>query len=127
MLLKALIIAATAVMILSCSGLEEKMNAFVENAEYITPDLTKIEDDTYPGRQRVGIVNVKLEVTVKNHRIEDIEITKHFNGQGKAAEAIVDDVIAAQSVDVDTVSGATYSSAAILTAIENALTETEAD
>ncbi len=59
---------------------------------------------------------------VENHTITDIDILKHDNGKGKAAEAITSDVIKNQSVQVDVVTGATYSSKVILKAIENALT-----
>ena len=41
------------------------------------------------------------------------------------AKAVVDSVIKKQSVEVDTVSGATYSSKGILEAIENALKEAD--
>jgi len=108
--------------LLGCQQMERNMDEFVENAEYTTPDLQEIPDGTYTGKQRVGIVNVKLRVTITDGRIEAIDLLKHFNGQGEDAEAIIDDVIAAQSVEVDTISGATYSSTAILKAIENALT-----
>jgi uncharacterized protein with FMN-binding domain len=46
---------------------------------------------------------------------------KHVNGQGKPAEVITEKVIETQSLQVDVVSGATYSSKVILKAIENAL------
>jgi uncharacterized protein with FMN-binding domain len=53
--------------------------------------------------------------------IKKIEIVRHLNGQGKPAEVIPDRVIEMQSLDVDIISGATYSSKVILKAIENAL------
>jgi uncharacterized protein with FMN-binding domain len=64
---------------------------------------------------------VRVRATVSGGRIASIEILKHFNGQGKPAEAIVPRVVEAQSLGVDTVSGATHSSLTILKAIENAL------
>jgi len=42
---------------------------------------------------------------------------------GGKAESIVDDVIAKQSLDVDVVTGATYSSSTILKAIEDSLSQ----
>ena len=44
---------------------------------------------------------------------------------GEKAEEIIYEVINMQSIDVDTVSGATYSSKVILKAIENALIESD--
>lgn len=60
-------------------------------------------------------------MTVANHAITDIKITRHKCGKGKPAESIVDDVIAKQTTKVDAVSGATGSSIVILKAIENAV------
>jgi len=87
-----------------------------------SPDLSQIADGTYQGKSRVGPVRVTLDVTVKNRAMSSIKIIKHFNGRGKRAEAIVPEVIEAQSLNVDVVSGATGNSKAILKAIENALT-----
>lgn len=84
-------------------------------------DLSLIPDGTYDGNYQSFPIEVCVEVTVEDHKITDIRITKHDNGQGAAAEAITEDVIAQQSLQVDTVSGATYSSMVILLAIENAL------
>ena len=84
-------------------------------------DLNRIEDGTYVGSYSAFPVKVALTVTVKDRRITDIRITQHDNGQGKPAEAIVDDVLAAQSLQVDVISGATYSSKVILLAIREAL------
>ncbi len=49
-----------------------------------------------------------------------IELLKHTHGQGGAAEAIPGKVIEAQTLQVDTISSATYSSKVILKAIEQA-------
>ena len=84
-------------------------------------DLTKVVDGTYEGSHKVFPVAAEVEVTVENHRITGIELVEHSNGQGAAAEVIPDRVVEAQSLEVDTVSGATYSSKVILKAIENAL------
>jgi len=52
-------------------------------------------------------------------------ILEHDNGKGGKAEKIVDDVIKAQSLNVDVVSGATVSSKVILKAGEMALAPIE--
>ena len=57
----------------------------------------------------------------RKHMIKEIELKKHDNGQGFPAEIIPGKVVEAQSLEVDIVSGATYSSKVILKAIENAL------
>ena len=85
------------------------------------PDLNKVADGTYRGQSKVGPVRVTLDVTVQDRAIKDIDLIRHFNGLGKKAEAIIPRVIEAQSLEVDTVSGATGSSKAILQALERAL------
>ncbi|MFO8059504.1 MAG: FMN-binding protein, partial [Bacillota bacterium] len=78
-------------------------------------------DGTYDGSHEVFPVSVEVRVTVQDHRITRIELVKHTHGRGEAAEVIPDRVLEAQTLKVDAISGATYSSKAILKAIEDAL------
>lgn len=85
-----------------------------------TLDLSQVSNGTYEGSYTAFPVSVTLNVTVTNHQITSITILKHDNGQGKPAEVILSDVIDAQSLQVDVISGATYSSKVILLAIQDA-------
>lgn len=87
-------------------------------------NLSMVGDGVYTGSYDAILVSAKVRVTVKNHRIEGIELVEHNNGRGKPAEVIPDKVLAAQSLEVDVISGATSSSKVILKAIENALNST---
>ena len=84
-------------------------------------DLSKIDDGVYRGESSHFPVIVSVEVTIQDHRMTSIILIKHMNGQGAPAESIIDDVLSSQSLDVDVISGATYSSQAILQAISRAL------
>jgi uncharacterized protein with FMN-binding domain len=86
-----------------------------------SPDLSEVADGAWKGSYSAGLVKVEVEVVVAAHRIESVRILKHRTGKGKPAERIVDSVVAAQSLQVDLVSGATASSKCILKAIETAL------
>lgn len=86
-------------------------------------NFSSLRDGVYEGSYRIDPVQVKTKVIVKNHRITAIQILKHQNGLGKAAEKIVKTMIDQQTLDVDTVSGATVSSKCILKAVEKSLTE----
>ena len=87
----------------------------------ITPiDLSLISDGEYRGKYSAFPVSVTLEVSVIDHRITKIDIIEHNNGQGGDAEVIVEEVIRLQSLDVDVISGATYSSQVIKLAIADA-------
>ncbi|PKL23355.1 MAG: FMN-binding protein [Spirochaetae bacterium HGW-Spirochaetae-3] len=85
--------------------------------------VSAVQNGVYEGRAFLLPVSVRVRATVSDGRIASIELLKHFNGQGKPAEAIVGDVIADQSLGVDVIAGATYSSLTILKAIENALSK----
>ena len=97
-------------------NLDELSTAVMEDI-----DLSVIPDGTYEGEAKVFPVSVSLIVTVENNRITAVDITRHVNGKGEEAEAITEEVIIRQSLDVDAISGATYSSKVILMAIKDAL------
>lgn len=84
-------------------------------------DLSKVKDGDYTGKFDAIMIEAKVNVKVEDHRIADIKLVEHKNERGKRAEVIPQRVVKAQSLQVDTVSGATNSSKVILKAIENAL------
>jgi len=91
------------------------------DVEFSNINMSVIEDGTYFGSYEYFPISVEVNVTVTNHNITKIDILKHSNGKGASGEAITDSVIAEQSLEVDAITGATYSSKVILLAIENAL------
>ncbi|PKL00277.1 MAG: hypothetical protein CVV56_06780 [Tenericutes bacterium HGW-Tenericutes-1] len=98
-------------------GIEELIELEIDDI-----DLSMVEDGEYNGTYQQLPVSVEVIVTVSNHDITDIEITKHFNGQGNDAETIIETVILEDSITIDSVAGATVSSKCILLAIKDALT-----
>lgn len=112
------LIASSAIILI---GNINKNLEMLNEQEFYNINMSLIPDGTYFGSYNAFPISVEVNVTVKDHEITEIEILKHSNGQGAAAETIIDDVLEAQSLDVDAVTGATYSSKVILLAIENAL------
>jgi len=98
------------------ANLEELKNISIQNV-----DLTDVADGIYFGEYTALPVSAKVNVTVEGHRIKDVELIEHMNGQGSGAEVIPATVVGKQTLQIDTISGATYSSKVILKAIENAL------
>lgn len=90
-------------------------------------DAIGISDGVYDGHYEVSPVKVSVRVTVADEEIVDIVILEHETGLGGKAEAIVDDIIAQQSLDIDAISGATVSSKVILKATEDALKSREVE
>ncbi len=83
--------------------------------------VASVKDGVYRGTQENEPVTATVDVAVKAGKIDSIKIVSHGHGPGHGANAIVDRVIAAQSLKVDSISGATYSSKVLLKAIDNAL------
>lgn len=103
--------------IVGCAGLETKISAI--SIDEI--DLSKVADGEYEGEYDGGLVKARVRAVVSDHRLASLVILKHDKGLGGKAESIVDDVITAQSLAVDAVTGATFSSKVILKATEIAL------
>ena len=53
--------------------------------------------------------------------IQSVRILEHKNQRGQPAEAVIEEIVAEQRVDVDAVSGATNSSLVLQKAVEQAL------
>lgn len=92
-----------------------------ENIEIADLPLDSAQTGIYTGEYNTTLVKVKVKVQIEDYSIKNIEILKHQCGRGKEAEKITDDVIEAQSLQVDAITGATYSSKVILKAIEKAI------
>lgn len=86
-------------------------------------DMNQVTDGSYIGEYQVFPIHVIVQVEISDHLITNITIVEHDNGQGDDAETIVDDVMTEQSLQVDAIAGATYSSKVILLAIQDALTK----
>ena len=98
-----------------------RMNSQVNDFDTTPIDVTKVADGVYEGQSETDLVKADVRVTVSNGKIKDIEIVKHICGKGKPAEAMTKSMILSNDVEVDAVSGATYSSKVIKDAVRNAL------
>lgn len=91
-------------------------------------DLSKINDGTYEGTGTGFRGKIKVSVTVKGHKITAIRVlskqddSAYFN---RASSGVIQSILNKQSLKVDMVSGATYSSKGIIAAVKNALTGEE--
>lgn len=82
------------------------------------------EDGTYQGSAAGFSGEVKVLVTVKDKTITAIDILNHSDDEaffGRAKEGVVNRILSEQKLEVDAVSGATYSSNGIINAVRNAL------
>jgi uncharacterized protein with FMN-binding domain len=98
--------------------------AFVKKIDQLTIegiDIAAVRDGEYTATVRVLPVTAKVRVTVKGGAITGIDLVRHFHGPDHGAEEILGRVMEKQSLEVDAVSGSTYSSKVVLKAIESAL------
>lgn len=86
-------------------------------------DMGQVADGTYEGTADARLVFVRAAVAVKDHAIQSVDILEHRNGLGAKAEAITGAMIAQNTYDVDVISGATLSSKAIQSAVDQALVQ----
>ena len=86
------------------------------------------KDGVYEGTGKGNNGDITVEVTVEGGQITDLAITS-ADGEDSAylsnAEAIIPKIIEAQSADVDTISGATFSSTGIRNAAQEAIEKAE--
>jgi len=126
---KGKIEAITAATISSRAVLEGAKKAFGLYGDFLSY-LKKIEilkyvnDGTYTGEGKGFSGGINVMVTVRNHRIIEIailqqqEIVEYWS---KVREKIPQEILKKQNIDVDVVSGASYSSKGLIEAINNAL------
>lgn len=119
------------------SDAKDKDNAAKEDAEEAdTADTEEESDDsenvykdgTYTGSAQGFGGAITVQVTLANDEITDIQVTS-APGEDSAylsqGEGVISSIISAQSTDVDTVSGATFSSTGIINAVVDALGKAE--
>lgn len=83
--------------------------------------LEQVPDGTYTGECDTDFIYARVAVTVKQGIMTKIELLEHRNERGAPAERILQDMVEQQSMETDTVTGATNSCRVIKQAVVNAL------
>ncbi len=89
-----------------------------------------LADGDYPGMGTGFRGPVKVSVNIREKKIASIDVLSHSDDEAffnRAKEGVIGKILSAQSLEVDAVSGATYSSNGILAAVKNALTGEKED
>ena len=87
-----------------------------------TVDFNDLIDGTHRGVFTYGAFNYTVDVMVEDGYVIAVKVVQNKdNDRSKDAEAVLERVVEAQSLQVDAVSGATTSSKALLQATENAI------
>ena len=106
---------------------EEKSEENTEDSAEDSGD-NYYKDGSYTGSGQGFGGTIEVQVTLKNDEITDIQVTS-ASGEDSAylsqGEGVINSIISAQSTDVDTISGATFSSTGIINAVNDALGKAE--
>lgn len=98
---------------------QEQKEEFLESGRF-----RNLKDGVYTGSADAFRGDVEVQVTVENQKVKDIAIISYCDTEEyffKAAPAVIEEIKTEQSLNVDAVSGATYSSNGIIQAVANAL------
>lgn len=121
----------------SLGGYQPPVYAAQEQTDFVKEETTKSEeqaqvakgsfdltDGVYKGTGTGYAGDITVAVQIKDKQIVAIDILSSSDDAAffKRAQAVIDKIIEGQILDVDTVSGATYSSRGIISAVKNALT-----
>ncbi len=108
---------------------DDAEEADTADAEEESDDSENVyKDGSYTGSAQGFGGAITVQVTLKDDEITDIQVTgapgedSAYLSQG---EGVISSIISAQSTDVDTVSGATFSSTGIINAVVDALGKAE--
>jgi uncharacterized protein with FMN-binding domain len=99
-----------------------------KNSDTDEQETSVYQDGTYEGSAKGFGGLITVQVTVESDTITDLAIVSAPNEDRtylEMASTIVNDILKKQTVQVDTVSGATFSSTGIRNAVSNALKKAE--
>lgn len=118
--------------IIESAGMESVEETEVENTEAaaVLDGAFDLADGTYEGSANGFSGKIKVSVVIKNQTIRSINILSNSDDAAffnRAKEGVTASIIAKQSTDVDTVSGATYSSRGIINAVKDALSSSDGE
>ena len=109
---------------------EEEDQADADSEEDFSEESEDLayKNGTYTGDGQGFGGNIQVQVTLENDTITDIQVVS-APGEDSAylsqGQGVISTILAAQSTDVDTISGATFSSTGIINAVNDALGKAE--
>lgn len=118
--------------IIESACMESVEETEIENTEAaaVLDGAFDLADGTYEGSANGFSGKIKVSVVIKNQTIRSINILSNSDDAAffnRAKEGVTASILAKQSTDVDTVSGATYSSRGIINAVKDALSSSDGE
>ncbi len=117
---------STIVLGVALSGCSEKGPSVQENKNEkpsIASNAVVLKDGVFEGEAEGFNGKTKVSIEVQNGTIKKVDVLSSEDDESYLNEAkkLIPTIIEKQNTDVDSISGATYSSKGIISAVENAL------
>ena len=92
-----------------------------KNLPFYNVSLEQVEDGTYTGKTYTSFMHVQLEVTVKNHTLESINVIENKGSQGQKVEPILQTMIEQNKTVVPAIKGEELASLVFISCVDTAL------
>ena len=89
---------------------------------YYEVNLEEVEDGVYTGKTYTSFLHLQLEVTVKNHKLEKIEVIENQGEDGETARPIIQRMLEENKIVVPAIKGAEMGSLVYISCVSMALT-----
>lgn len=94
-----------------------------KNLTFYNITLEQVQDGTYYGKTYTSFMHLQLEVTVKDHKLENIKIVENKGSQGAKVEPIIQEMISQNTTIVPAIKGEELASLVFISCVDSALTQ----
>ncbi|MEY8416817.1 FAD-dependent oxidoreductase [Tissierella praeacuta] len=115
---------------ITSNAIKTAVKAALKEDKGETDEALSFKPGTYTGEAYGNTSTIVVDVTVSDTEITKVEIVEHGESPilfDAARDTVISEILDEQTLAVDTVSGATVSSKAIVTAVANALEKSDVD
>jgi len=115
---------------MTSNAIKTAVKAALKEDKGETDGALSFKSGTYTGEAYGNTSTIVVDVTVSDTEITKVEIVEHGESPilfDAARDTVISEILDEQTLAVDTVSGATVSSKAIVTAVANALEQSDVD
>ncbi|MCR4741854.1 MAG: hypothetical protein K5866_03155 [Treponema sp.] len=95
----------------------------VKDLPYKNVSLENVQDGIYTAKTETSFLNLKLQVKVENHKIEDIKVLERSEIRNFDEKVLLDKMIAENKAFVEVVKGQELASLVYITCLDSALAQ----
>lgn len=102
-------------------GRSKRQMEEVKNLPFTNTQIEQINDGTYYGKTYTTFMRLQINVTVKDHKLTDIEFIENEGSKGSKAEEMAKRMIAENKVAVELIDKDELGSAVLISCVDSAL------